>query len=265
LNVFRFDSADEYSAILRCERPLEISHEYGGKYCILIDHYKHKLKKKNQWLWGFKGERCVVIDGGDKENYWSPFIDFCTKSPHIYVKDNSYRPTKNPNVRIGCYRPSDKSVALIKKHNIRPGKGGVEVYFRGDLHYGRECKVREMKRHCKTEGYTYDLGASKYSRLENLKRMAKAGTVICYNGKGTRTRRHWEALLVGAEIGVEKNVLDQWPILMSNPPYETIRRCFLDCTVPIYLRMAALYSLYGEPQLWTYEDVEKAEEAHGLS
>ena len=263
MNTFRFDSADEYSAILRGEKPLETSHEYGGKYCVLIDKYKHKLESKNEWVRDFKGERCVIIDGGDKPNYWEPFIGFCTDSPHIFVKDNSYTPNTNPNVRNGCYRPGDKSIAIIKKMKLAQNKN-VDEYFHGDMHYGRHVKAKVLKRMCQKKGRTFDIGGTNYSRETNLARMSAAENVWCFAGKGDRTRRHWEALLVGANPISEGNVVESWPIYRT-ADFDIARKCFIDCTVPIHLRMVSLYALYAEPQLWTYQDVEKAEEKHGLS
>jgi len=297
VNTLRFDSADEYSAILRGEKPLEISHEYGGKYCVLIDHYKHKLEKKNEWVRDFKGERCVVIDGGDKPNYWEPFIGFCTDSPHIYIKDNSYTPTDNPNVRIGCYRPGDKSIAYLSEHGDLREERPTDVMFRGDLHFGRNKKAKALTEYCQAlnenGGLRYDIGKPKYGRNSHLEKMRKAKVVVCFKGKGTRTRRQWEAALCGAVCLCEKELADWWPILSGDAQFDSLKRmeielfdmafdnrflrmrreanfslarkCFVDCTVPIHLRMAALYALYAEPQMWTYEEVEKAEAKHGLS
>ncbi len=289
--ALRFNSADEYRQCLR-KKSLE-GHfidrfDKDAPYLILIEKYK---RGDSKYVYKFRGKRMVIIDSGDKPNYWSPFIDVCTGTPHIYVKDNSYTKTDNENVRIGCYAPSFKAVRCIVKHNIVMREKTRDVFFAGDYHFGRDKKIAVLIKACKKLNLKYEIHGKTLDRRTYLKKMSKAKLCPCFAGKGTRTRREWEALIVGSQP-LQENRHGKWPLMPEfdevgtggigalvdwtlatydachsfedrEENYDLARACWID-NIPMNYRMAALYLFVECGQLWTYDDVTNLESKCGF-
>jgi hypothetical protein len=49
-----------------------------------------------------------------------------------------------------------------------------------------------------------------------------------------------------------------WNEQIARAGYDLAQKCFM-CSPSIDIRMAALYTFFDVPQLWTYEEVEDAE------
>lgn len=287
--------------MLKGLEPIKVDHTFypDAPYVILWRKYKDKDERKNNWIKEFRGKRMVVVDGGDKGKYWEPFISFCTDSPHIYVKENSYTDIGHPNVRVGCYAPSDDVINIIKKDGpFRPtwGKKKIDVFFRGDLHYGRDKKIKKVKNELGKYGVNYEIGKSKYDRKTYLKKMASSKVTLCFQGKGTRTRREWEALLCGSvpwyDNGVKRPFM--YPSIFefntdllvmcvksngtkSGIPkfgFHTVYEWFMtNCInanilwtrgLRLDLRIYAMYLFGGESQIMTPEQLNSIEDKHGL-
>jgi len=255
--ALKFNNPSEYKLCL--ERKTFQEHwtdKFNEKspYLILIEKYKGECETQlNQ----FKGKRMVIIDSGDKPNYWSPFIDVCTNSPHIYIKDNSYTDKGHKNVRIGCYSPSMSSVSTIIKHDIVMRDKTKDVFFAGDMHCSRKKKIYKMLK-LMPKYDKIDICGKDFDRKTYLKKMSKARYTLCPEGKGNRTRREWEAILVGSVPIVENRDIPRPMINIGFIDYENTRKCWID-NLRIDLRMAAVYAFTGCDQMWTYEDVEKME------
>jgi len=242
--------------------------EPDAPYVILLNMYKSKHEKENQWVRGFKGKRLCVIDGEDKARYWEPFIDVAD----IYIKENSYRSTDRQNVRIGCYCPSMKVPFLIKKHKIRwRNERKLEWFFAGDGHKGRDKHVAHFATRHKHGKHGDE---HMYGRPDYLNTMSKAKLAPSWKGYGDRCRREWEALLAGAML-VQDPRLKDYPFVIMRPEehfsfrpewnerialagYDLARTCWMQ-SPSIDIRMAALYLFHDVAQLNTVNQVFTAE------
>jgi len=249
-------------------------HEWtpDAPYVILLNQYKEKDECDNQWVKKFSGKRLCVIDGGDKDRYWEPFIS----SADIYIKDNSYRKTDSSKVRIGCYCPSMKVPFLMDGVEWRNSRK-LDWMFTGDVHKGRQKKVRKWERDV---GGKYKVGDEHaYPRKKYLRMLSKTKMVPSFKGYGDRCRREWEALLCGGMLVNDPSLID-YPFVIMQPGehfsfipkcdvsiaragYDLARKCWMQ-SPSIDIRMAALYTFFDAPQMWTYEQVEEEERKYGL-
>ena len=246
-------------------------------YVILLNRYKTKHESESQWVKKFKGKRLCVIDGGDKDRYWEPFVS----KADIYIKDNSYTTINKSNIRIGCYCPSMKVPFLVEKHTIEwRNDKKWDYFFCGDMHKGRDRLVSRWKKYCKKEKYNYKFGDEhEFGRPRYLKNMSLAKVCLSFKGYGARCRREWEALLCGSML-LNDPRLKKYPFVIMQPEkhftfknkynekiaragYVLARKCWMQ-SPSIDMRMAALYTFFNEPQMWTYEDVVNTEKKHGL-
>ena len=290
MNLLAFESVDEWKGVLndtsflKYSRPKKwptvanesmLKYAYhtwqpDAPYVILLNQYKHRNEEDDQWVTKFKGKRLCVIDGGDKARYWEPFISMAD----IYIKENSYRSTDRKNVRIGCYCPSMKVPFILKKHKISwRDDRKLDWIFCGDTHKGRGKLVSTF---AKTHRHGKYGDEHTYGRPKYLEMMSKSQLAPSWKGYGDRCRREWEALLCGAML-VQDRRIKRYPFVIMQPNmhfsfrptwnrriaragYNLARRCFVQAP-SIDIRMAALYTFFDVPQMWTYKEVEERERA----
>ncbi len=320
MNLLAFDNVKQYKEVLndtsfvKCKlnkwptvaNNTMIKHAYNkwqpdARFVILLNQYKSNIYSEN--ILKFNGERLVIIDGGDKKIFWPPYIDMCSGTNHIYIKENSYSEEElntaekykkwrkpdwpkakghpNANVRIGCYCPSMKVPFLLQKHDIEwKHERSNDVIFCGDMHKGRSKKIHEWRQWCKDNNKKYQFGNERsFRRPRYLHKMSKTKLAPSFLGYGSRCRREWEALLTGALL-VNDPQIKGYPFVIMHPEkhftfkkewnsniayngFSLARQCWMN-SPSIDIRMTALYLFFGVEQMWTYEDVKKNEEKYGL-
>jgi len=296
VNLLAFDNINEYREVLHDDSFVKIGykkwptvgnktmkkHAYtewqpDARYVILLNAYKSKNERDCQWVKSFRGERLCVVDGGDKARYWKPFID----TAHIYLKENSYIPTDRKNVRIGSFCPSMKVPFLIQKHKIEwQDERKLRVIFCGDMHQNRYNLLRYWKMTCNKNNWTHKFGNEHtYGRGKYLEMMSKTMMCPSFKGYGARCRREIEVMLCGGLL-VQDERLKEYPFVIFQPEkhftfkaewnediaragYELARKCFMQAP-SVDIRMAALYTFFDVPQIWTYEQLEELERKYDL-
>jgi len=318
MNLLAFNSIKQYKDMLndtsfvKCKlkkwptiaNKTMLKHAYNtwqpdARFVILLNQYKSNIYSDN--LLKFNGERLVIIDSGDKGIFWPPYIDMCTGTNNIYIKDNSYSEKEvrtnstykawrkpdwpkaknitNANIRIGCYSPSVKVIHLIKKHDIKwRNERTHEAMFCGDMHANRRTSLEVWKIFKKTNNCIFG-NEKTFERLRYIKEMAKTKLAPSFIGKGLRCRREWEALLCGALL-VNDPKLKKYPFVLMEPEkfftfkmewdeeiadrgFMLARRSWMNAP-SIDIRMAALYLFFGAKQLWDYQDIMEKEYLYGL-
>jgi len=288
MNLLAFESVEQYKEVLHDDTFVKIpfkkwptvgnetmkkyaytTWQPDAPYVILLNTYKGKYESETEWVRGFRGKRLCVVDGGDKGRYWEPFVSVAD----VYIKENSYRNTDRDNVRIGCYCPSMKVPFLLKKHKIEWCERRVRDWlFCGDMHKARKRHVKKWV-HSGLKGKWGD--EHTYGRPQYLKEMGRSRMAPSFRGYGDRCRREWEALLTGALLVQDERLVD-YPFVVMQPGkhfsfeakwnekiacagYDLARKCWM-CSPSIDIRMAALYTFFDVPQMWTYDELVAQEE-----